>query len=177
MNPDRVTDIVHWELESGERPIWFGWPHPESYVWATTRWGRVLFGVPSIIVALVMTPVSPPIGVLLMVIGLGTFGTPVWNYLKAKNTVYVVTDRRLIVIEQFMRRSVTSCPGSDIERVERRERGNGIGSLIFARIETSVVRDDGFKQSMVEEQGFFGIQGVGEVWRLVLKLKDQSARG
>ena len=175
MNPNRVPDIVHWELGAEERPLWFGLPQPATFVRETTRWGRVLIGIPFTVVGLIMTPVALPLGVLLVVTGVCMLGAPVWNYFKARNTVYAVTNERLVVIERFFSPSVTSYRGDAIERVERREQSRGVGSLIFSRVETCVKREDGYDHSMVEEKGFFGIQDVGGVWRLVMDLKNQSA--
>ncbi len=175
MNPNRVTDAVHWEMEPGEKPVWFGRPEVMPYIRETTRLGQVLMGIPFAAVGSVLVPVAIPFGVLFVAIGICLLGTPVWNYLRARNTIYVVTNRRLIVIEQVLRQSVTCLQGEAIERVERRENRCGIGTLIFSRVETQVRREDGVNHSMVDEKGFFGIRNVGEVWRLIMDLKNQVA--
>jgi len=164
---------VYWEMESGEQPVWFGWPEARPYVRATTRWGRVLLGVPYAAVGSVLVPIAISVGALFVAVGVGMLGEPLWNYLKARNTIYIVTNRRLIVIEHVLRQSVKSFSGDVIKKVERREDHCGVGSVIFARIEARVRREDGFNHSMVEEKGFIGIRNVGEVWRLVMNLKNQ----
>ena len=173
MNPNQITDIVYWEMEPGEKPAWFGRPETLPYIGATTRLGWVLMGVPFAVVGSVLIPVAIPFGVLFVATGISMLGSPVWNYLKARNTIYVVTNRRLVVIEHVLRRSVASLQGKSIEKVERRENRCGIGTLVFSRVEMRVRREDGYNHSLVEEKGFFGIRNVGEVWRLVMNLKNQ----
>jgi hypothetical protein len=175
MNPDRVTDIVYWEMEPGEEPVWFGRPEVMPYIGATTKLGQVLMGIPFAVVGSVLVPVAIPFGVLFVATGICMLGTPLWNYLKARNTIYIVTNRRLIVIEQVLWQSVTCLQGKAIKKVERRENRCGIGTLVFSRVETRVRREDGYNHSMVEEKGFFGIRNIGEVWRLVMNLKNQVA--
>ena len=131
-------------------------------------------GVPFAAVGSVLVPVTYPIGLLFVLTGCVMLAAPVWNCLKARNTIYVVTNFRLIVIEHVLRQTVTSYPAKSIGRVERRERRNGTGSLVFDRTVTSVRREDGYDHSMVEEKGFFGIRNVGAVWRIVMNLKNRA---
>ena len=140
----RAPDAVYWELEPGERPVWYGRPEIAPYVSITTPWGRVLMGLPFVAVGSVLVPVAFPLG-------------------------------RLMVIEHVIRQKVTSYPAQSIVFVERRERRGGAGSLVFARSETSVRREDGYDHSIVEEKGFFGIRDVGTVWRIVMDLKNRFA--
>lgn len=170
-----VPDSVYWELEPGERPAWCGRPEIGPYMAATTRWGRVLMGVPFAAMGLVLAPVTYAVGLLFVAVGCGMLGVPVWNWLKARNTIYVVTNLRLIVIEHVLRQQVASYPANSIDRVERRESRDGTGSLVFERIVTSVRREDGYDHSMAEEKGFFGIRDVGVAWRFVMNLKNRAA--
>lgn len=171
----RAPDAVYWELEPGERPVWYGRPEIAPYVSITTPWGRVLMGLPFVAVGSVLVPVAFPLGGLFVLVGCGMLGTPAWKLLKARHTIYTVTNRRLMVIEHVIRQKVTSYPAQSIVFVERRERRGGAGSLVFARSETSVRREDGYDQSIVEEKGFFGIRDVGTVWRIVMDLKNRFA--
>jgi hypothetical protein len=131
-------------------------------------------GIPFTTVGLILVPVAYPIGLLFMVVGCGMLGIPGWNWLKARNTIYVITNLRLIVIEHVLRQNVKSYPAGSIDRVERRESRNGTGSVVFDRTVTSVRREDGYDHSMVEEKGFFGIRDVGTVWQLVMNLKNRA---
>jgi len=132
-------------------------------------------GVPFVTVGSVLVPVTYPIGLLFVLTGCVMLAAPVWNWLKARNTIYVVTNHRLIVIEHVLRQTVTSYPAKSIDLVERRERRNGTGSLVFCRTVTSVRREDGYDHSTVDEKGFFGIRNVGAVWRIVMNLKNRAA--
>ncbi len=171
----RAPDAVYWELEPGERPVWYGRPEIAPYVSTTTPWGRVLMGLPFVAVGSILVPVAFPLGGLFVLVGCGMLGTPVWKLLNARNTIYAVTNRRLMVIEHVIRQKVTSYPAQSIGFLERRERRGGAGSLVFARTETSVRREDGYDHSVVDEKGFFGIRDVGTAWQIVMNLKNQVA--
>ena len=169
-----APDEVYWELEPGERPVWCDRPEAGPYVSATTRWGRTLMGLPFVAVGAVLLPVTYPLGILFVLVGSGMLGTPVWNWLKARNTIYVITNLRLIVIEHVLVQKVASYPAASIGKLERRVNRGGGGSLVFSRSVTSVRREDGYDHSMVEEKGFFGIRDVGSVWQIVMRLKNRA---
>lgn len=132
-------------------------------------------GIPFTVMGSVLVPVTYAIGLLFVLTGCVMLAAPAWNWMKARNTIYVVTNLRLVVIEHVLGQKVTSFPAKSIDRVERREHRNGTGSLVFDRTVTSVRREDGYDHSMVEEKGFFGIRDVGAVWRIVMSLKNRAA--
>lgn len=132
-------------------------------------------GVPFVVVGGVLLPVTFALGALFILVGGYLLGTPMWNWLKARNTIYVVTNLRLIVLEQVLSQNVMSYPAARIGRVERRIGRGGIGSLVFERNVTSVRREDGYDHSLVEERGFFGIRDAADVWRVVMDLKNGGA--
>jgi hypothetical protein len=170
-----APDAVYWELEPGERPVWHGRPNAAAFVATTTRWGRTFMGLPFVAVGFILTPIAHPLGILFVLVGGGMLAAPLWNWLKARNTIYVVTNHRIMVIEHVLRQSVASFAADSIGRVERRQSHRGCGSLVFCRIETRVNREDGYNHSMVEEKGFFGLRDVGAAWQVVMNLKNRSA--
>ena len=174
MESKLAPDIVYWEMEPGERPVWHGRPEVLPYIQAMTRWGRALMGLPFVAVGSVLVPIAFPLGGLFVLVGCGMLGVPVWNWLKARNTIYVVTNCRLIVMEHVLRQNVMSYPADTIEHVERRESRDGSGSLVFSRTVTPVRWEVDYDHSMVEEKGFFGIRDVGTAWQLVMNLKNRA---
>ena len=133
-----------------------------------------MMGLPFVAVGSVLVPIAFPLGGLFVLVGCGMLGVPVWNWLKARNTIYVVTNCRLIVMEHVLRQNVMSYPADTIEHVERRESRDGSGSLVFSRTVTPVRWEVDYDHSMVEEKGFFGIRDVGTAWQLVMNLKNRA---
>ena len=194
-----VSQIVRRELNPGEKLVWFGCPEPGPFMWATTSWGMVPCAVPWTGFWLFLTWKACPgyrvdgstcsllffiLGVLCIAIGVAILGSPIWNCLNATQTVYAVTDGRLIVMDYLLRRTIKSYQRQDIDRVERRfsyrrqdfgrvERcdGNGdVGSIIFAAVTAKDIEGD----THTEENGFFGIANVRDVERVVREFKDQE---
>ena len=61
---------------------------------------------------------------------------PLWNWLKARNTIYAATNLRPLVAEQLMSRKASSYPVYSLGRVGRRKGLGGTGSLVFDRTVT-----------------------------------------
>lgn len=174
------------ELASGERLVWADRPDPK----ARTRrsWPRLAFGAVVTLIAgawsvqamathggLALT------GLVFVAIGILITTLPLWRR-RDGQTVYAITDRRLMIIRDGANRRVRSFQPDDIETLERRERPDGSGDVIFAR-ETLVpdrVRGNragppyqGFRRRAI---GFFGIADVQRVEAAVRALRDAARR-
>jgi hypothetical protein len=108
-------------------------------------------------------------GVPFVLVGLGMLTSPYWLYKKAKQTVYGLTNRRAIIITGGSTKKVQSYTGSDMGVIERTERSNGTGDVVFATVEG---------KKSVEQVGFMGISDARRVERLLLDTfkKDKMAK-
>lgn len=117
----------------------------------------------------------PAIFTLITLIMALTFGlvllSPLWQWLNARNTLYAITNQRILILDGVLSQNATSYHAADIERIERRTYGNGRGDIIFRR-ETRSRRyrtSGGFRRTRYYTQsiGLFGIPDVREVERLI----------
>ncbi|MGA9770844.1 MAG: hypothetical protein WBV94_17520 [Blastocatellia bacterium] len=161
------------QLESGERLLWYGKPDPKRGLLATIP--LVLFAIPWTGFALFWTAAASGLffkdskpgwislfglfGVPFILVGLGMLTSPYWLYKKAKQTVYALTSRRAMIITGGSTKKIQSFTGNDMGAIERTERSNGAGDVMFATIE-------GKKGD--QPVGFMGISDARRVERLLL---------
>jgi hypothetical protein len=139
------------ELQSGESLSWTGTADPRRAALASLP--AAIFGVPFAGFALFWISVAsrathavsksphnsfvggfsvfPLFGVPFLLIGMTMVLAPLWALLKAKSTVYAVTNRRVMVISGSKNRSVKSFTPADILSVEHRERPDGSGDIVL----------------------------------------------
>lgn len=102
---------------------------------------------------------------------------PWWWPLFTRHTVYAISDRRLLIIQNWPRRRVTSYGPDEIDVVERQERRDGSGDLIFRREALRRLRHHSDHQSKrrVSERpiGFFGVPDVRNLEEAVWALKEK----
>jgi len=183
--------MAQTELSAGERLVWVGRPAPAAL--ARTRWHMAAFG-------LFMTPFAlfwlattlffigpatengPPLAFLVMfpLIGLAALGvglyslsTPLRYWRKAKRTVYAVTDLRVLIVEPGR---VQSFEPGDLQQLERQDKGNGSGNLIFREEQGNLMLAmHTFGGSANQKIGFFGISDVRAAEDAVRQLKRSAA--
>ena len=107
---------------------------------------------------------------LIVVLGLAVgIGPLLWSFFKAKNTIYAITDRRVLMIAG---RSVQSYGEQDIEFIERKVHRDGTGDIIFKhehRTGTTYYGSHVFgTRTYSDPIGFFGIADPHEVEALML---------
>ena len=165
------------ELDSDEKLLWSGRPSPSdaasrgcvtsifglfftgfALFWMSgafwiTRQGPRDFGPPG-------SSLFPLFGLIFVFVGLAMVFAPLFNSNKASQTIYAVTDRRLLILEGSG--AQTFLP-SELERLERRGGENGRGDVIFAR----ELRRGAKGRAYTHEIGFFGIENPREVERLI----------
>ena len=180
---------IQQELDPNERLLWFGSPLPERVaaqekstqngsifgaiflvfwlcVVAFIGFGSGNGGAPAIFK--VFTGVMFLFGVAMLIYIVGLANSPARAAAQAQNTVYAVTDKRLIVL--ISGQSARSYGPRDIERVERRDTPDGRGDIIFARErQTSTSHHNGHRHTNEwwKDLGFFGIENPREVERLI----------
>lgn len=174
----RITRIQQ-ELDSGEKILWTGTPDAgrsmkqgfaiwlfaipwtvfsvfwESSVFALTshredptKWVMLLFGTPFIVVGLIM------------------LAAPFFARIKARNSLYVITDRRVLIAEFGKMLVFRSYLPSDIGRISRSDLGNNKSDLSFLRHIDS--------EGSVSYDGFTGISDARTAEALIYQLKGKS---
>jgi len=105
-------------------------------------------------------------GVPFVLAGFGMLGSPYWLYRKAQRTVYAIDNRRVLIISGTRTRKVQSFAAPDIGLIERTERANGKGDVMFAT-ETG--------NKVTQRVGFTGINDARRVERLLLEVFKEDA--
>jgi len=99
-----------------------------------------------------------------VLVGLGMLLAPIYAAMKARRTVHVITDRKLLTITAGRSTSVGSIAPAEILRIDRQQRPDGAGTL---RVVTGIGRDsDGDKYERTEE-----LIGVAEAQKAEVLLR------
>lgn len=175
MDQAQVEAIAVRQIDPGERLLWSGTPSPGEA--ASAALPGTLIGVPFTAFAAFwmwsawsIAPHAagpfrffPLFGIPFMVIGLGMVLAPLWASLRARNTVYALTERRALIIVDGVGGGISSYARADMGELTRTERVDGRGSVFFA-IRTSTTSRGFVKHTRV---GFIGIPDVRNVERLI----------
>jgi hypothetical protein len=177
-----MSELAPEVLEPGEVILWEGRPRPGRFV--VRALPTALFGLPWTVFSLVWTVLAsipllsgeafhsglaaaicfPLFGVPFVLIGFALLGAPLWEAARARRTRYLVTDRRVVLLE--LGRSVRSLRAAELGSLEWRPRADGSGDLVLTR---EVDRDsDG--DAHTQEVGLWGIEDVKAVHDLVRTL-------
>lgn len=169
--PSTVAELVGRQLEAGERALWVG--RPEAMRFAAAR-SRVAFaaGLAFTPLALLWTHGAPQVSllgqlfhVLFVAYGLALLLSPPWEYWRGLRTLYLVTDRRVVVLDGVVRDSVTSYRPEDIGALDLRPGRGGRGSIVLRREQpataTTPYRD---------QIGLFALADVREAERHIVAL-------
>ncbi len=174
----KLRSLVDAEVQSGERIIWLDQPIPKRMARTTTP--IVVFGIPWTAFAIFWiagasgfklpdfshaTGLFPLFGLPFVLIGFGMLSSPFWARRAARRSIYVLTDRRAIVIQGSWRDQVRvrSFERHGLTDLQRKQNADGSGDLIFCR---DVRRDsDGDRQS--KDVGFLAILDVKKVEEMV----------
>ena len=113
--PNKLRKKVHKELEVGESIRWVEQPIPRFFTASSI--GSILFGIPWTSFALfwmwgalgfelpdIREGIQPKdifalFGLPFVLIGFGMLSSPIWVWLEARKTVYLITNRRAISIQ------------------------------------------------------------------------------
>lgn len=185
--PLDLEERVHTELIGTEEVVWAGQPVPEEM-------GRRRMGLPMIGLGLIAFgtfwiretgPLTlsadrpgwalPLAGVPLLLLGLAAVYAPWWAARLARQTCYVLTNGRAIVLKAhpFGMRSTREFFGSHLRDMHAVEHENGIGDLVFKEIET--INADG--RAEIRQYGFMGVENVRELELLVRQTLGESGEG
>jgi hypothetical protein len=190
MNPGDAQLRAQSELQSGESLYWTGTADPRRL--ALTALPASIFGIPFAGFALFWISqayhassamsksshnaftsgfqVFPLFGLPFLLIGLGVILAPLWAFLKGGNTVYAVTNQRVMVIAGSSNRSVKSLTPADIRSVDHRERPDGSGDIVITT--NAFTRSNNNLASPVNV-ALCGIPNVKQVVQQVMQLHTQ----
>lgn len=181
------------ELESGESLAWSGTADPRRA--ALSAIPAAIFGIPFAGFALFWMSqafrathamagnsrnsfvsgfkVFPLFGAPFLLVGLAITLAPLWAFLTGRNTVYAVTNRRVMVISGSRSRAVKSYTPADIASVEHRERPDGSGDIVLM---TNTLQRRGNNMAVPMKVALCGVPNVKQVAEQVMALHTQSAR-
>jgi len=189
MNPGDAQLRAQSELQSGESLCWTGTADPGRA--ALSALPASIFGIPFAGFALFWITqafhatsamsksnnafakgfsVFPIFGVPFLLVGLGIILAPLWAFLKGGNTVYAVTNQRVMIITGGGNRSVKSLMPADIVSIDHRERPDGSGDIAITT--NAIVRSNNNFTSQVKV-ALCGIPNVKEVVQQVMQLHTQ----
>jgi hypothetical protein len=173
--PSYIKEFATEEFR-GESMRWVGQPDPGRVAMASMLlWGFALpwtaFSVHWVWGASQSKdPIFPLFGLPFVLIGIGMLLSPLWNFFKARRTLYVLTPKRLTVLEYFPKPKVRSAfPGQIValERVQHRD-GSGNLKIIFGWVKDS----EGARTE--KNETLYGVPNVREVEKLIRELMERT---
>jgi hypothetical protein len=164
------------ELQSGETLLWVGKPSA-LHMALRNRDALVTAGIALAALFVVLTAfpftaifsfvffgcAMPWVIALFVAVPLYYVARPVLDYLAAGRTIYAITDRRALIIKPKRGGRVVETYRTS-GQIERRDLGGGRGDLLFA----SEIDPRSRRDYRIRKVGFFGVERVREVERLML---------
>lgn len=160
-----------WWVEPDEKRLWTGRPVPLRYVLGRVRW-QLVTGTPVIGILFVAYVYWRDqswmffVEIALCVLGANVLFVLAKTIWRARNTIYALTERRALIL---VGDDSTSFWERDLHYIKVREGWNGSGDIIFREEATGV------EGQRIPAQGFFAINEVGTVARLVRIIIDSPA--
>jgi hypothetical protein len=188
---------INSELQPGESIRWVEQPIPRFFTTASTtyflfgifwltciffgvpwtnfapfwRWGPSGFESSKLREGLEPHDLLPLASIPFVLAGFVTLLNPLWVWQKARSRVYLVTDKRAIVIQGGWSTTISSYLPDQLQDMSRRERANGTGDVIFG-IRKWQDRDGDIN---TEELGFLAIRNPREVEHILRQLVQDNA--
>lgn len=171
--------VAATELAPGERLIWADRPDPSRRTgrrWLVPLFGLVFTGFAAFwtVQAMAADRRLALVGLLFVAVGILVTTLRFWRR-QHRQIVYAIADRRLVIIRDGRSRRVRSFQPADLETLERRERPDGSGDVIFGR--ETVVRD-GLRRPRDRprvrrrELGFFEVADARRVEAAIRALRE-----
>jgi len=178
--PPVLQDLVDRELEPDENLLWVGQPVPAFFVGLSFI--PFLMGGPFTAFAIFWMGGAIGMGAPLLfalfglpfvLAGLAMLCSPLFLRRILKNTVYVITDQRaVILVKSFFSTEIVSHWPDDLEELRRKEKANGTGDVLFEGSSLNAQHTPG----KIPTNGFFNIPEAREVERLLRNLAAQAAK-
>jgi len=184
--PEPLRALVQAELRPGEGIRWLEQPIPARL--ARSAWPVVLLAIPWTGFALFWVWMAaqascpnpsaearmfPLFGVPFVLVGLGMFSSPYWVVRRARRTVYLLTDRRAVVLcaGWGSRVTVRSFEPEKLGDLRREQNADGSGDLVFGED----VRVGAKGRTRTVPYGFLAVCDVREAEEQVQSLARRAA--
>ncbi len=185
--PEKLQNLIQSEIE-GEYIEWVGQPNPGRS--ALRGIGISIFGLAFggfavfwIVMAWTGTHHTsaksdlpsgfqiafPLFGVPFLLVGAALFLTPLWNWIKAKKTVYLITNKRAIIFEpELFNTTIHSYNPQQIANRTKKIKSGNLGDIIF---------EQEFTRSRstypIKEIGFLNVENVNMVDEILARLVEK----
>jgi len=163
--------IAQSVMRTGENLLWSARPDPRRIALQTLP--IFIFAIPWTAIALYWIAAAsgfhlpdldsrnvftyfPLFGLFFVLFGLVMLALPFLAYRRAKRTFYAVTDQRCLIITSGKTTYVDSYWDEDIGAIQRIDRRNGTGDLIFTASATGAAKD----LTRIRKAVFYGIPNV-----------------
>lgn len=178
--PETVQARIRAELDAGESVRWADQPVPTFFL--ITSIAPFLFAIPWTAFAFFWIcgasgfkipdfskggfSFFPLFGIPFVLIGLYLLSAPLRDYGRMRKMIYVVTNKRAIIIG----REVRSFFPKQLENCVRRDRRNDMGDVLFVDLPLAVVLAERQSNSAAVPRGFINVRNPREVERHVRAL-------
>jgi len=173
---------VNETAPDGESIVWLGQPNPLSL--ALTTLPILIFAIPWTAFAMFWMYTASGFnflpdfsknhfsyfslfGLPFVLTGLGMLCAPFFSYAKAFRVIYIVTDKSVRIITLGRKKKVETYTADDIGQIERKEKSDGSGNLIF-KYDISYDSDNKRRATPI---GFYGIPDVKTVEQHLVRLR------
>lgn len=178
-----ATRFVNAELHDGESIVWSASPRPTSLVLKSLP--IVLFALPWTAFSVFwmvmaggfnfqdgfkMESVFPLFGLPFLLIGIGMLLSPFLIMRSARESAYVITNRRALILtaKPWGSMNITSFPPEQLKSLTRNQKLDGSGDVVFeARVSNA-----GNGEKFVQRLGFIGVDDAKAVEDMLVKLAD-----
>jgi hypothetical protein len=183
--PNKLRKIIDKELEPRESITWVEQPIPRLFTldsifififsipWTAfaVYWMYEAAGsnIPDLREGIKPEYIFALFGVPFILVGLWMLSSPIRVWLKAFRTVYIITNKRAISIEDGWFTIIKSYTPDQLKNVYRQQKRNGIGNVIITT--RNVRNSEGSLRT--EEIGFMNVRQAKEVEILLKKLADR----
>ena len=184
--PKELRKKIDNELQSGEFIKWIGQPVPRFFphfgiiivFWVGIPWTSYsiyFMLLPWLQSANLKQGILPNyLGSLFLVpfvlVGFHLLSAPIWEWQQARNTVYLITDKRAISIEGSGATTIRSFLPAQLKDIYRKERADGSGDVIIATRRWKTKDGD----EINKEIGFLGIRNPQEVEKILKQLAENT---
>jgi len=175
-----ATRLVNAELNDGEHVVWSAAPDSKRVILRTLP--AVVFGIPWTTFSVfwiykaagigtrndLFNSVFALFGLPFVLVGLAMLLSPYFAIRMARESAYVITNRRALVFKSglFGRVSIDSFSPSQLENVSRTQHADGTGDVHFVK----AVSHGPNNVQVMRMAGFFGVEDAKAVEDLIVKL-------
>ncbi len=171
--PDHIQALITQEMKPGETVRWVGKPtHLKAIALVTLSiwlfavpwtgfsvfWiaGAAQFKVPDFKHGMDFFPLF---GLPFFFIGLAMLSAPYWAVRAAKNTYYVITGQRAMILKGIRSVEIESFGPDKLKDLKKMVAPDGSGKIVF----TTTITTNSRGNNSTTQKGFFGIDAVNEV--------------